>query len=147
MPKEFNNEFFNRLPFDVITNHILPYTYNIQNKRLLNDIRSFHADYSFLENIYAYDFNYDILFYDITCFCNRTRYPNFNMHEKFGFLLRRLFRFRDYDYSKLNNIVFILFHRQSNENTIRKIRILWGLMHPKERTVFINRYLSDNFLS
>jgi hypothetical protein len=145
MQREINVELINRLPFDIVVNHILPYTYNIQPPRLLRDIRSFCADYSFLENIYAFDFNYDVLFYDLTCFCNRTRHPNFNMHEDFGSLLRRLFRFKHYTYSQLNNIVFILFHRNAIANPIRKIRMLWALFKPKERTLFINRYLSENY--
>lgn len=145
MQREFNVELFNKLPFDVVVNHILPYTYNIQSSRLLRDVRSFYVDYSFLENVYAFDFNYDVLFYDITCFCNRTRRPNLNMHEDFGCLLRRLFRFKDYTYNQLNNIAFILFHRSASVNSIRKIRILWALLKPKERTLFINRYLSENY--
>jgi hypothetical protein len=146
MQKELNINLVKKLPEDVIINHILPYTYCPQSKKLLTDIRSFYNDYSFLENIYTFDYNYDLLFYDLTCFCNKTLIPNYNMNKSFGNLLTRLFKFRNSDYCYLNNFVFITFHRSANQNQIRKIRFLWGLLNPRERTRFINKYLSDKFI-
>lgn len=146
MQRELNINLFKFLPFDVVVNHILPYTYQPQPKRILADIRSFHSDYSFLENIYAFDYNYDVLYHDLTCFCNCTLVQNYNMNKSFGNLLNRLFRFKNNTYSQLNNFVFITFHRDSTKNQIRKIRFLWGLLKPVERTRFINRFLSDKFI-
>ena len=146
MQKEFNVNLVKTLPEDVIINHILPYTYCPQSKKLLLDIRSFYTDYSFLENIYAFDYNYDLLFYDLTCFCNGTLVQNYNMNNCFGNLLSRLFKFKNNNYSDLNNFVFITFHRTACKNQIRKIRFLWGLLNPRERTRFINKYLTDKFI-
>jgi hypothetical protein len=147
MHKELYNHLLLSLPFDVVTNHILPYTYLQQSKKLLADIRSFHMDYSFLENVYEYDYNYDVLFFDLLCFCNKTRFPDYNMHEDFGLLLKRLFTYTNYSYSGLNNAVFIMFHRNASKNVIRKIRFLWGALRPVERTRFINRFVIDSCYS
>jgi hypothetical protein len=147
MQKKLYDHLLLSLPFDVVTNNILPYTYLKQPKKLLRDIRSFYADYSFLQNVYAYDYNYDVLFFDLLCFCNRTRFPDYNMNEDFGLLLKRLFVCRDYSYSRLNNMVFISFHRNGSKNIIQKIRFLWGLLRPGERTRFINRFAIEDFYS
>ena len=44
MQHEFIINFINKLPLDVVINHILPYTYCLQPKKLLLDVRSFYND-------------------------------------------------------------------------------------------------------
>ena len=44
------------LPFDVIINHIIPYTYNIQSNLLLEDIKNYYTIKEILMN-YEYDTN------------------------------------------------------------------------------------------
>jgi hypothetical protein len=135
------------LPLDVVVNNILPYTYNPQPKRLLHDIRSFCNDFSTIDNGYLYDLNYDVLIYDLLCFCNKTRVPSYNMREQFGNLLKRSYKLRDYGYNELNCLVFLIFHRNVILFPLRKIRFLWGLLKPKERIIFINKFLQNNFYS
>jgi hypothetical protein len=44
------------IPFDVIINHIIPYTYNIQSPLLLEDIKNYYVVKKILmENIYDVD--------------------------------------------------------------------------------------------
>jgi len=147
MQSEINIKLLRSLPNDVVINHIIPYTYQHQPKHLLRDIRSFYTDIMILENSYSYDYNYDVLLYDLTCFCNRTRFPNYTMHKDFGNLLRRSFMLQDNNYIDLNNMVFIHFYRDILINPVRKIRFLWGLLKPKERLRFIEIYLLENFHS
>jgi hypothetical protein len=145
MNRVINIELLEKIPMDVVINNILPYTYLVQPKKLLHDIRSFYSDYAFLENIYSYEYNYDVLIYDLTCFCNRTRYPFYNIDENFCLLLKRLFRLKNYSDAQLNTYVFNIFHRTVTTNIIRKIRSIWALLRPRERTLFINNFLADNF--
>ena len=145
MKQEINvDKLLKGLPQDVVINHILPYTYLPQPQRLMMDVRSFFTDYSILENAYTYDFNYDILIYDLICFCNRSRIPSYNMHGCFGKILIRMFKMKKWKYNQLNNFVFIVFHRDVIIHPIRKIRFLWGLLNPRERTLFINNYVIDD---
>ena len=73
MNREVDIKLLNKVPMDVIMNHILPYTYLPQPLNLMEDVRSFSADYSILENAYAFDFTYNVLFYDLLCFFNKSK--------------------------------------------------------------------------
>ena len=63
-------EIFGKLPFDIVVNHIFPYTYRTKPPRHLADIRSFYSDYQFIVNYYYYDLNEYILLRDIVYFYN-----------------------------------------------------------------------------
>uniref|UniRef100_A0A6C0JFY9 Uncharacterized protein n=1 Tax=viral metagenome TaxID=1070528 RepID=A0A6C0JFY9_9ZZZZ len=142
-----NEKLLDLLPLEVIVNEIIPFTYRPQPAKLLVDIRSFSNDFSTVDNGYLYDLNYDVLIYDLLCFCNQTRVPSYNMREQFGNLLKRSYMLRDCGYSELNNLVFLIFHRNVILYPLRKVRFLWGLLRPKERTTFINKFLLNNFYS
>jgi hypothetical protein len=58
-------KYFAKIPFDIIINHILPYTYNIQSKELLYDIKNYREDLNLVENCYLFDYNYVILYRDL----------------------------------------------------------------------------------
>ena len=51
-------ELISKLPMDII-HHIIPYTYNFQNKDLLDDIKSYSESKTILSNYY---YNYWIIF-------------------------------------------------------------------------------------
>uniref|UniRef100_A0A6C0LBQ6 Uncharacterized protein n=1 Tax=viral metagenome TaxID=1070528 RepID=A0A6C0LBQ6_9ZZZZ len=144
MNGQLDTKLLNSLPEDVIMNHILPYTYLPQPPRLMMDVRSFYTDFSILENAYTYDFNYDVLIYDMICFCNRSRIPSYNTHNSFVKLLNRMFRMKKWTYSTCNNFVFVVFHRDVVLNPERKIKFLWGMLNPRERTLFINNYVIED---
>jgi len=44
-----------KIPNDIIINHIIPFTYEVQSKILLKDIQSFYKDYEIVINYYSFD--------------------------------------------------------------------------------------------
>jgi len=134
-------EIFGKLPFDVVVNHILPYTYRTKPLRHLADIRSFYSDYKFIENYYYCDLNEYILLRDIVYFYNNNNSLDSGIDHKFTLLLNRSIVFQKISLEE--KYVFIREHYKDNIliNTDNKIRFLWGLMKPKERTMFINFYI------
>ena len=43
-----------KIPNDIIINHIIPFTYQVQSKILLKDIQSFYKDYEKVINYYSF---------------------------------------------------------------------------------------------
>lgn len=114
-------QLFKKIPVDVFMNHILPYTYRVQSKILLMDIRSFYTDYQIIGDIYSTQYNAKILLYDLLNFYkgnNRIQLPTINT---IGLEYR----------AKINKTM----------NHKRKNRIIWGSLNPIERTRFINNYI------
>jgi len=75
-----------RIPFDVIINHIIPYTYNVQSNILLEDIKNYFTIKEILMNK-KYDTNiikHEILsvFYDNNCKLSTILYRHFQMKFK-----------------------------------------------------------------
>ena len=103
---------FNMLPTEIIINHIIPYTYQIQSKELINDIINYKKDFSIIQNIFAFDYNYKILLNDLHLFCNENK---------------KLYANKDILY-KSNKIK-------------RQIRLIWGSLTPIERNRFINNFI------
>lgn len=101
---------FANLPNDIIMNHILPYTYQVQPKKLLRDITIFYSTLNTVDNHYYFEFNYTILLNDIIHF-----------------------------FIWLKNPVFI-FVKKNRWNKKRMIRLYWAILKPFERLLFIRRY-------
>ena len=124
----------NTLPTDIIQNHIIPYTYNLHSKSHLFNLRSFVSDFGILENVYLYEYSIIILLNDLQLFIND------NIENLFS---------RLYISHKNNENVFmdyeIMFFKDNANNTYRKVRQIWGLFTPFERTSFINKYIIDKF--
>ena len=144
MPEELNKLLINKLPDDVIINHILPYTYEPQPRKILNDIRSFAKDYSLIESIYMTQFNELVLLYDLL------RFLYLNINPSYGIkniiienVLRRHFHLKNKNGEYLINMLIVCFGGNLEINTERKIKILWGLLKPFERTQFINKYIIE----
>ena len=116
----------NTLPEEIMINHILPYTYNLKDREHLIDIRSFTSDLGILENVYWFEFKNITLFNDLECFINGLNRNIFltNLQK---------------NKNRTNKDHFINKTRKIN----RKIRLLWGLLTPVERTRFINKYIID----
>ena len=106
----------NKLPFDIITNHIIPYTYNIQPKLLLEDIKNYHNIKSILIND---KYKTNIIKHEILA-----RYYCSNNKQKINNILNRhyLSNLKKYDY----NILY-----KYSQNT--KFNILFGLLTKEER--------------
>jgi hypothetical protein len=133
-----------KIPYDVIINHIVPFTYAIQNKDLLLDIRSFKEDFDLVESTYLTIYNEFILMHDVIKFCNNKKYPVFDIDIKFENILNRSFRIRKMDDSTRVHYIFIQYHRDMHNHLMRKIRVLWGLLLPIQRTRFINYHILDD---
>ena len=104
-----------KIPYDIIINHIVPYTYNVQSKELLYDIKNFVEDLNLIENCYLFDYNYCILYRDLLNFC-KLKFNN-----------------------KLFNMNYV------NKKYLKNIRFLWGTLTPKLRTGFVNKYVLEDF--
>jgi hypothetical protein len=78
MENGFNIEikYLRKIPSDILVNHIIPYTYQTQDKALLSDIISFKKDLDMIKNIYIFDYNFHILLNDLILFCD-TEFCNF----------------------------------------------------------------------
>jgi hypothetical protein len=131
------------LPEDVIINHIIPFTYSVQPRKLMVDIRSYVDDYAFLENIYTFEYNDEILLYDLVTFCNNGKFPTWGLEPKYDDIIRRHFIYKSIRDSDLQLLIFMAFHRKMGQLCERKNRFLWGLLRPRERTSFINKYLGS----
>jgi hypothetical protein len=131
------------LPEDVIINHIIPFTYSVQPRKLLIDIRSYVDDYAFLENVYTFEYNEEMLLYDLVTFCNNGKFPTWGLEPKYDEIVRRHFLYKSIRDSKLQLLIFMAFHRKMGQLCERKNRFLWGLLRPRERASFINKYLGS----
>lgn len=136
-----------RLPFDVIVNHILPYTYNPQPKNLLLDIRSYVNDYAFVESFYMTQYNEFVLLHDLKKYCGAYLPPYCGMYNNFYSILRRHLGIKNQSEAALINMVMNNFQRNLEINTERKVKFVWGLLTPTERTDFINNFIlmDDDF--
>jgi hypothetical protein len=134
-------DIFGKLPFDIVVNHILPYTYRTKPPRHLADIRSFYSDYQFVLNYYYYNLNEYILLRDIVHFYNNNNPLDSGIEHLFTVRLNRSIVFQKI--SLEHKYVYIFTHYKDNilRNADKKIRFLWGLMKPKERTFFINYFI------
>jgi hypothetical protein len=131
------------VPMDVIINHIIPYTYSCQSKELLFDLKNNIQDYSILETVYSFDYNYTILLRDLVSFLNEgsVHSPSI-MRMKYILLLKRHIQYKNIkkDFSHFSFSKY-LYSKLNDKLIERRVRFLWGLMTPIERTRFINKYV------
>jgi len=132
-----------RLPEEVITNNILPFTYSPQPLRLMRDILSYHNEKQFLENIYYMEFNENVLIYDLLRYCNRGD-PGENSNATFENILRRNYLLSRCPSEYVIRYRLRVFANSFNRNSGWKIKFIWGLLKPRERENFINRALFNS---
>jgi len=133
---------FSDLPMDII-HQIIPYTYSVQSKELLEDIRSYYDTKKSIEkiyfNIYFDDFFVDDkvdkswLINDLFAFANDYNPTLFGFVDSFYDIFSRN-RMLKKDFQKINNFIRLL----ENDNIEKKINIFWGLFTPEERNDFID---------
>ena len=108
---------------------ILPYTYQPQSKELMSDVRSYVLDYRIIENVYAFDYNDNILMTDLVNFC---------VNKDFSLQQRRML-------VNLSAVDMYLqtgyFPNTNMDNHERRARLIWGLLTREQRTQFINEYI------
>jgi hypothetical protein len=139
-----NHKLLESLPDDIIINNIIPYTYEKQPKQLLQDIRSYTADLDLIDNYYMFESNEIVLLNDLVRFCNNNIAPVYDVEPRYETILKRHFCIKDMSPLEIKQFVFFEFHRRLIVYPERKIKFLWGLLTPVERTRFFNRYVLPN---
>ena len=131
----------NRLPLEIIREHIIPYTYSPQNDQLLDDIKSFYIVRNLLLNIYYYGwkeaFNYEKnadlnwLDNDISRFYNDDNAIMFGYTDNCIKKFKRCYMFKDKEVNfiikNVNNIM------RNCKNVKSAINIQLGLLDKEER--------------
>lgn len=140
MSKSINYDLVRTLHSDIIINHIIPYTYSIQAKSLLFDIRSYHDDLSIVEKVYFIDYNNYMLLNDLIIFCNSNIAREIGTICKYS-ILRRTFMLWSKSQEFIDKYILHTLHTNKKNNPNKKVKILWGLLTPLERTRFINKYV------
>jgi hypothetical protein len=105
------------IPYDIIINHIIPYTYNIQPKILIEDIKNYYTIKSKIMNDkYSSTIKLEILAY-------------FSFKNMFNNILNRHFiiNLKQYSYNKIKNF-----------SIEKRFNILFGLLTKEERTCGLN---------
>ena len=134
-------ELMMKLPEEIIVNHIAPFTYLKQDRRLLEDIRNFHTETRLLENIYYTEFNDWVLLFDLIGFCNCGDAYSPEINDTFENILRRSPVLVNSSKEDLNKYRLNIFMDSLSHKPEWKIKFLWGLLSPRERSMFINRVL------
>jgi len=126
-----------RIPYYVIHKHVIPYTYLPQSKILLHNIRNYKQDINLIEDIYLTQYNEFIMLVDLLGFYNY--YMNTkNMNERLQALLKRHIMLKNKDVIELNQIMISCIKPSMRK---RSVKLIWGLMMPDERNIFINDYI------
>lgn len=141
-------KYMSRVPTDVLINHIIPYTYNIQSPKLLYDLKNYIEDFSLLENTYETMYNYGILYYDLLEYCNNEPLFGYEINDKFVNIFQRHVIYKNYTKTMIYDYIFHKFNvfhiemdREFDDIYKKKSRFLWGLLKPVERIQFINKYV------
>ena len=130
-----------KIPIEVLWKHIIPYTYNCQSKELLSDIKSYYSDLNLFKNIYYTDYNYNfntfILYVELLDYYDQDMTNNV-LSMKFKGLLKRHIILKDISIEDEYKVILYL---RKSYNRVRYIKMIVGLMTPKERTDFFNKYV------
>lgn len=124
-----------KIPYAVIQRHIIPYTYLPQSKQLLHDIRSYMQDYNLIMSHYSTQYNNNILIADILFY--------YRLPLKLVTVLMRHVKYMNRNPNDMYTLIISSYYSYNTNNVSvsRIIRNIFGLMTPKERTGFINKYI------
>ena len=124
----------NRLPIDIIREHILPFTYNPQPKKICDDIKSFFNIRKHLCNVYydrwkdtfEYEENadYNWLENDILRFYNNDIALMNGIHIDYINRYRRMFMLNDKDREDINHLITLYLRYDSKQMVNRLLGIL-----------------------
>jgi hypothetical protein len=127
----------NRLPFDILFFHIIPFTYNVQNKTLLHDIVNYHETKLTLLKLYYHfwveqahhdepeDKNW--LINDIFAYANNDVAGMYGRVEQFYNIFKRN------KFLQTNEKIDNYLHMLERKHVTSQINIFLGLLTPKER--------------
>ena len=132
----------NKLPNELIF-YIRKMTYLKKNKYLLKDIDNFYNTFSFINQKYINLNRINDISLELDLYLNENNPLLHGYIENYFRLLLRSKYFQIINQNRKNKkliiekyITFI-----NLKNTIRHIRILWGLMRPEERNNMLNQYI------
>ena len=134
-------DFIEKLPLDIIL-QIIPYTYNVQNKELLNDIISYKETHSLLSELY---YNYWIVYAEQEPEQDR----NWLINDIFGYAnndVATMYGYVDKFYTIFKRNIFLKTEKAidkyvkilDKKNVNTEINIFLGLLQANERDEFIN---------
>ena len=112
-----------RLQWYLIHKHIIPYTYELQPKELMMDVRSFNMDYTIVNDVYNTHYTSSILYNDLQSYCHNNSYQISTKCQEL-----------------LSPYMSIL----PSMNYLRVSRLIWGILKPCHRTDFINKYILED---
>ena len=129
-------QLLDKLPIDIIR-YIIPFTYNIQDKMLLDDIGNYSkTKIQVFDLYYSFWANEDKswLANDIFSYANLNNASDFGYIDNFYNLL-----YRNPNYKKIDIINYL---EDAPDNI--QINIFWGLFKPKERYEIIASFVKQN---
>ena len=137
-------DFINKLPLDIVFFHIIPYTYNVQNKTLLDDIVSYKEAKTLLSQLY-YNFwisqeqqdepeDKNWLINDIYAYANNDVAGMYGRIEQFYNIFKRN-KFLQTN-EQIDNYLLML----ERKHVTSHINIFLGLLTPKERNDIIKEF-------
>lgn len=116
--------YMRKLPADIIQFVIIPFTYSPQSKDQLLDIRSFVSELRMVDSIYATQYNYKILLYDLLLFVKEAHCIGKGISVMCVNLRNKLV----YDDDRIYGYC----------------RRIWGYLNTDERSTFISRFILDD---
>lgn len=135
------NDFIRRLPMDIVL-QIIPYTYNVQNKILLNDIVNYKETHSLLSELY---YNYWIVYaqeepeQDRNWLINDLiGYANNDIGTLYGYVEKFYTIFKRNIFLKTEKAIDKYVKKLNKNNVNTEINIFLGLLQANERDEFIN---------
>jgi hypothetical protein len=142
------NKFINRLPLDIVL-QIIPYTYHLQNKNLLDDIINYNETKTLLFELYhkywiierqsldpEEDKNW--LINDIFAYANDYNPTMYGYVEKFYHIFKRHLCLQT------NEKIYKYVYNLEKKEVIPQINIFLGLLTIKERNDFITTFAIIN---
>lgn len=120
----------NKIPIEVYINNILPFTYNIQPKDLLDDIKNYYNIKSILNNNI---FDMDLIKHELLAllYIDHAFNPNLIMN-----ILNRYYNNLLLKKMTILDFIFLGIHT--------KFYIIFGLLTVNERNQFLEHILQDN---
>ena len=131
-----------KIPNDIVINCILPFLYETQPKKLLDDIKNFYITFSKLEEFYSFKYNYYIMFCDLQHFFIYGE-ENFTLTNQFYYIFKRHFMFQHLQYIIITNFVYKKYNQITSKPKL-KCKFLWGLLTINERKNFFKKYFYYN---
>lgn len=132
-----------KIPNDIIINCIIPFLYEPQPKKLLEDIKNFYITFLKLEEFYSFEYNYYIMFYDLQNFFLYGE-ENVSITNQFYYIFKRHFIFQNLQYIIISNYVYNKFNKKKDIKSKNNSKFLWGLLTNDERINFIKNYIDYN---